>query len=116
MHPLHSPTGKIISASGDDASTFLQGILTQDVETLNVGEGAFSALLTPQGKILFDFFLIRTEDAFLFDTPASVASALLKRLKMYKLRAKVDLEFRDELSVLVSSTEIKAPDAALSLS
>lgn len=80
-----------IAVTGDDAQTFLQGLLTRDVAGLAPGSAAFAALLTPQGKILFDFLVLRTEDGFLLDCRRDVAGDLLKRLTFYKLRAKVTL-------------------------
>ena len=80
-----------LSVRGPDAETFLQGIVSQDVSALTHGEAAFTCLLTPQGKILFDFFVIRDESDFVIDCFAESAEALLKRLSLYKLRADVAL-------------------------
>ena len=90
---------KIIRIKGADAVHFLQGIVTCDVDHLAPGEAAFGALLSPQGKIMFDFFLIRTEEGFLADAPAQLADDLAKRLGFYKLRAKVDIEPDDSIHV-----------------
>ena len=76
---------------GPDAETFLQGIVSQDVSALALHNAAFACLLTPQGKILFDFFVIRDEGGFVIDCYAKAADALLKRLSLYKLRADVAL-------------------------
>ncbi|MEZ5928509.1 MAG: hypothetical protein R3C55_08530 [Parvularculaceae bacterium] len=54
----------VLKITGPDARSFLQGVLTQDVEQLPQGSAAFSALLTPQGKILFDFLLLATAEGF----------------------------------------------------
>ena len=91
---------QIIRISGADAVHFLQGIVTCDVDHLEPGQAAFGALLTPQGKIMFDFFLIRTDEGFLADAPAELAADLAKRLGFYKLRAKVDIEPDDEMKVI----------------
>ena len=76
---------------GDGRTEFLQGIITNDVETLPEGEARFAALLTPQGKILFDFFVLNTGDALVIDCAASVVAELQKRLTFYRLRAKVEI-------------------------
>ena len=55
------------------------------------GEARFAALLTPQGKILFDFFVVRTADGYLLDVARDKAADLVKRLTLYKLRAKVEI-------------------------
>ena len=92
----------VLSVAGEDARTFLQSLVTCDVETLHRGDAAFGALLTPQGKILFDFFVVcATETEFLLDTDAALAPALAKRLAMYKLRAKVVITTTDKRVVAV---------------
>lgn len=85
-------TRAVLALGGDDRIPFLQGILTQDVTLLREDRGLFAALLSPQGKILHDMFLLCLSDCILLDTDASQKEALLKRLTMYKLRAKVTLE------------------------
>jgi len=82
----------VVSVSGADASAFLQGLLTNDVERLAPGEARYAALLTPQGKILFDMIVVRArgrEPSYLIDCAAAQAADLMKRLGFYKLRAKV---------------------------
>jgi tRNA-modifying protein YgfZ len=82
----------VISVSGADATSFLQGLLTNDVERLAPSEARYAALLTPQGKILFDMIVVRApgqEPAYLIDCTAAQAADLAKRLGFYKLRAKV---------------------------
>jgi hypothetical protein len=85
----------LIRIEGEDAAHFLQSIVTCDVTKLSEGQSAFGALLTPQGKILFDFFVVRTPDGFLLDAPAALSADLRKRLAFYRLRAKVTLEPAD---------------------
>jgi folate-binding protein YgfZ len=83
----------VISVSGADATSFLQGLLTNDVERLAPNEARYAALLTPQGKILFDMIVVRAlageEPSYLIDCTAAQAADLAKRLGFYKLRAKV---------------------------
>jgi folate-binding protein YgfZ len=82
----------VVRVEGEDAPGFLQGLLTNDVVGLPAGEARYAALLTPQGKILFDFLVIRAPGlppAFLLDCPKALAADLAKRLSIYKLRAKV---------------------------
>jgi tRNA-modifying protein YgfZ len=81
----------VLEVAGEDREHFLQGLVTNDVAGLQEGEARFAGLLTPQGKILFDFFIARRGDSFLLDCPASMAADLLKRLTLYKLRAKVTI-------------------------
>jgi hypothetical protein len=83
----------VISVSGEDAAGFLQGLLTNDVAKLGPGEARYAGLLSPQGKILFDFLVVCAPSdagaAFLLDCAAAEAGDLVKRLGFYKLRAKV---------------------------
>jgi tRNA-modifying protein YgfZ len=81
----------LIQVSGPDWRDFLQGLLTQDVETLAVGETRFAALLTPQGKLLFDLFVTGTDEGCLIDVAADRQGALVQRLTIYRLRAKVTI-------------------------
>ena len=83
---------RLIRVSGTGAEEFLNNLITTDVEHLPVGEARASALLTPQGKILFDFLIARDGTDYLIEITASEQEALLRRLTMYKLRAPVDLK------------------------
>jgi hypothetical protein len=97
------PERAAIRITGADATHFLQGLVTSDVETLKAGAARFAALLTPQGKILFDFLVVAiAEDeggGFLLDAPRALAGDLLQRLGFYKLRAKVEIARRPDLAV-----------------
>lgn len=86
------PDRTIVTVSGADATSFLQGVVTCNVETLAVGEARLGALLTPQGKVLFDFLISRApEGGFRLDTAAERAADLAKRLTLYRLRAQVTI-------------------------
>lgn len=81
-----------VRVSGPDWRGFLQGLLTQDVEGLNPAGLAFAALLTPQGKFLFDLFLWSDgPESVLLDVDATRRDALIQRLSIYRLRAKVEI-------------------------
>ncbi len=97
----------VIRLSGDDRRSFLQGLITQDIDSVSPGQAIFAALLTPQGKILFDFFIVDSDDTFLIDCSAAAAPALAKRLSLYKLRAHVTIEIDQSRSVLASKHEIE---------
>ncbi len=103
------------TVSGPDASDFLQGLITTDLDTLETGAAAPGALLTPQGKIMFFFMISRMDDGFLIETDAEVLDALIKRLTMYKLRAKVDIAKRDEKGATVVWGEARPHGAAADL-
>ena len=87
----------LISVSGPEAEHFLQTILTVDLDKLKTGEAKPGALLTPQGKILFDFLISRHgEDGFVIEIASSSAADFQRRLMMYKLRAKVEISKPEE--------------------
>jgi folate-binding protein YgfZ len=93
----------IVSVSGPDAEHFLQNIVTADLDALPAGEAKPSALLTPQGKILFDFLISRNgADAFRLECRADIADDFIRRLTLYKLRAKVEISKQEQLPVVVS--------------
>ncbi|HXV00622.1 MAG TPA: folate-binding protein [Caulobacteraceae bacterium] len=81
----------VIDIAGPDWRGFLQGLLTQDVETLAPGEIRFAALLTPQGRLLYDLFVIGADSGCRLDCAAEHRDALIDRLTMYRLRAKVEI-------------------------
>ena len=99
------PGRAILSVQGPEAGHFLHNLLTSDIDHLAEGQAAYAALLTPQGKILFDMFVVRQGDGYLIDCAASQRADLMKRLAMYKLRAKVEIAARDDLAVGVSPVE-----------
>lgn len=82
---------KVIAIEGQDAESFLNGLLTVSTVSLGRDEMVWAGLLTPQGKLMFDGLLGRDGERFLFDCPGAVADDLVKRLSMYKLRAKVEI-------------------------
>src|SRR5271165_3568438 len=85
----------VVRVAGEDAASFLQGLLTNDVERLEIGEARYAGLLTPQGKILFDMLVVRARAdaraAYFLDCASAQAADLAKRLGFYKLRAKVTI-------------------------
>ena len=93
----------LVSVSGPDAETFLQNILTTDLDALAAGEAKPGALLSPQGKILFDFLISRAgENAFRLECRAETADDFVRRLMLYRLRAKVEIAKADQALVSVA--------------
>jgi folate-binding protein YgfZ len=81
----------VLRVGGADARAWLQGLVTNDVEKLAGGQARFAALLSPQGKILFDFFVTPDGDGLLIDCAGDQAGALARRLAMYRLRAPIEI-------------------------
>jgi len=95
----------VIKLSGEDAKTFLNGLITTDTTKLEPGTGRFGALLTPQGKIVADFLITEVPvghgGGILIDCPRVLAQLLATKLGFYKLRAKVTVEnLSDSFAVL----------------
>lgn len=112
------PDRSILAVAGPEALAFLDKLVTQDLDGLALGGCAYAALLSPQGKIQSDFFVWQTAEELLLDTPASRAEALLARLRLFKLRAQVELASRPDLcAVIAPSSEpgllLQAPDPRL---
>jgi folate-binding protein YgfZ len=98
----------VLSVSGAEAQSFLQGLITND--TAHAEQGLYAALLTPQGKILFDFLLLARDGGYLIDCAADQRAALQKRLTLYRLRAKVEIAPRDDLAVAWAKDPAALPD------
>ncbi|PDV88618.1 folate-binding protein YgfZ [Rhizobium sp. H4] len=81
----------LLSVGGADAQSFLQNLITTDITSLASDEARPGALLTPQGKILFDFMIWQDGDGYVIETDAGQRDGLMKRLTIYKLRAAVTL-------------------------
>lgn len=110
----------VVKVSGPDARSFLHGLFTCDVEGLRPGEARHGALLSPQGKVLFDFLLTEAAEdldgGFYLDTPVMTLAELVKRLGFYRLRAKVVIEnLSDDLAVLALFDGRPADPEALGL-
>jgi len=93
----------ILRATGPDAEALLQNVITIDLATLGEREARPGALLTPQGKILFDFLISRAgPDSFRLDCRRDIAPDLLKRMMLYRLRAKAELSLDNESLISTS--------------
>ncbi|MER2266408.1 CAF17-like 4Fe-4S cluster assembly/insertion protein YgfZ [Methylobacterium oxalidis] len=93
------PDRAVVAVTGEEAQGFLQGILTCNVESLPEGEARLGALLTPQGKVQFDFLVSRMPGGFRLDGAAARAADLVKRLGLYRLRARVAIAAEPDLAV-----------------
>ena len=92
MNKIAELTGRsALHVRGEDAENFLQNVVTSDITNLEAGAAAYAGLLTPQGKLLFDFLIVKQPDGFLIDCASSQQAQLQQRLTMYKLRSKVDI-------------------------
>jgi folate-binding protein YgfZ len=96
----HLEDRALIRVSGSDAHGWLQGLITNDIDLLSADQSIYTALLTPQGKVLFDFFLVADGEAILIDCEKSRSAELIKRLTLYKLRSVVEISAEQDLSAV----------------
>jgi len=89
---------RAVRVLGPDAAKFLQGLLTNDVDQVQIGCATFAGLLSPQGKVLFECQVAPVKHGFVLDVARSMAGDLARRLSMYKLRANVEIDDASEVS------------------
>jgi folate-binding protein YgfZ len=80
-----------IKIAGNDARSFLQGLISNDINKLDTDDSIYTLMLTPQGKFLYDFFIIKYEDFYLLDCNKDSKEQIIKKLSMYKLRSDVTI-------------------------
>jgi hypothetical protein len=109
---VHLPDRAVVALTGPDTRDFLQVIVTNDVDLITNQQAIYAALLTPQGKVLHDFFIVQHKDALLLDCAYSTLDGLMRRLKMYKLRADVTITDATEHFSVYASLGIAGLKAA----
>ena len=82
----------LISIDGEDAKSFLQNIITNDIEKVNSSVTIFSALFTPQGKYLYEFILLQSKNGYLIDCDNKFTKEIINYLSKYKLRSKIEIK------------------------
>ena len=82
----------LISITGDDSKEYLQNIITNDINKVSKINSIFAALLSPQGKYLFDFFVIKDSEGYLIDCDGKSVKELVVNLSKYKIRSKVEIK------------------------
>jgi len=96
----------IFYINGEDAKNFLQNLISNDINKVNETSACFTSLLSPQGKFLFEFIIIKHKSGYLIDCEKSQADGLYKQLSVYKLRSKVEiLNLSNEFVVAAFSQE-----------
>jgi folate-binding protein YgfZ len=97
----HLNTRQVLKISGQEARTFLQGLVSNDLMRVSETNAIYAALLTPQGKYLHDFFISEFNNNFYLDCEGGRIDDLFKRLRMYKLRANIELTLVYDMTVVV---------------
>lgn len=105
MRYVPLPSRALIAVTGAEARPFLQGLVTNDVEKVAPDRAIYAALLTPQGRYLFDFFIFEKGGTLYLDCEAAGRAVLIKRLTLYRLRAQVEVAAADGLSVFAAFGE-----------
>ncbi|NRG19731.1 folate-binding protein YgfZ [Rhizobiales bacterium] len=101
----------VVHVTGPEAHGFLHNLVTCDMNDVEKDGAAYGALLTPQGKVLFDFIMVNIDDGYLADVRRDAAGELAKRLTFYKLRAKVEVkDVSDDLAVLAAWGTDETPE------
>lgn len=97
---MRFPHRSLIRLSGPDTIALLERTVTHSVKDWADGEVRYGALLTPQGKIISDYTVLRTDDGVLLDVHEEAAEDLMKRLRMFRLRAEVEIALDDRLAAV----------------
>ena len=96
----------ILYINGEDAKEFLQNLISNDVNKVNKETSCFTSLLTPQGKFLYEFIIVKHKSGYLIDCEKAQSEGLFKQLTLYKLRSKVEiLNLSNEFVVAAFSHE-----------
>ena len=104
---IRNTSSKFIEISGDDRTSFLQGLITNDINKCqNTKNSIYSCLLSPQGKFIADFFIINLKHYYLIEINEKFFESFCSKLKIYKLRSKIDIiENTNLLSLIFFSKE-----------
>lgn len=117
MPAAHLTSRGVVRVAGADARSFLQNLVTCDLDRVAPGQARYGALLTPQGKIMMDFIVVEAAEedggGFYLDTPILLAAELAKRLGFYRLRAKLEVaDLSRSLAVVAGWSDAPRPDEA----
>ena len=99
----------IILIEGSDRFSFIQGIISNDIELLRKKTSIYSSLLTPQGKFQFDFFISNFNDKFYLECDVSEQKELLSKLLLYKLRLNVEISIKSNFNVILTKDKLNFP-------
>lgn len=113
-HAALLPSRGVLRLAGPDARKYLQGLITSDIGKAQEGQAIHAGLLSPQGKILFDFFVVGADGGYLIDAAQEKAGELAKRLAFYRLRAQVEIGEEAALAVAAAwGGAPRAPEGAI---
>jgi len=93
------PHRGVLEIQGEDKATFLQGLITNDTTKITSESAIYATLLNPQGRFLYDFFIVEKNGSYFLDAEANRLETLLKKLSLYKLRSDINFTIRSDLKV-----------------
>ncbi len=102
---MNNTKTKIIKVKGKNIGNFFQNIITNDIYELNKNNSMYTAMLSPQGKYLYDFFLLQEKDYFLLEANSNTIKSLIEEIKKYDIRKDISLEIQENLNAKVITTE-----------
>ena len=94
---FHHTNSRFFKISGDESESFIQNLITNDITKCSKDRIIYSCLLTPQGKFIADFFIFKQNNIYFFETDKKFYENLLQKLKIYKLRSKINIEEEENL-------------------
>ena len=92
---MNNTNTKIIKIHGKNIDSFFQNIITNDINKLNAEKPIYTAMLSPQGKYLYDFFMLKEENFFLLETNANTINSLIDEIKRYDIRNDISIELQE---------------------
>jgi len=99
MYTTELPHRGVMEIEGEDRALFLQGLITNDIHLVTPKRSIYTLFLTPQGRFLYDFFIMEEEGVYFLEGETSHLESLLKKFALYKLRSKINLKLRPDLKV-----------------
>lgn len=107
MASQHLSNRKVLSVSGKDALSFLQGLVTNDVSKLSEGSTIYALMLTPQGRFSYDFFITKHGDSIFIDHEAEFTNEIKSKFNIYKLRSDVVIEDLSDKYQVIQCSDVQ---------
>lgn len=104
---------RVISVTGDESEAFLNNIITNDIKNIEKKKAIYSCLLSPQGKVISHFFIIKIQNQFLFIIDKFLLTELIEKLNFYKLRSKISIKEESKYNILFTLNNNCKPNPIL---
>ena len=102
---MNNTNTKIIKVHGKNIDSFFQNIITNDIKNLNTEKPLYTAMLSPQGKYLYDFFILKEKNFFLLEVNANTVNSLIDEIKRYDIRKDISIELQEKFHTKVMIKE-----------